>query len=137
MSSFDHIASGSVILYPYLWAREAEKGETSGRKSRPTAVVVRKPSADGDVIALLAITSQPPAHARTAVEIPDIEKRRAGLSVDIRLWIILDEYNLDVIGSSFHLEPQPPIGAFSRAFFIPLFERFVQGLKHSKAIKRT
>lgn len=75
MSSFDQIRSGSIIVYPYLWAREAARGETSGRKSRPTAVVVRKRSPNGDIIALLAITTQQPAQARSAVEIPDIEKR--------------------------------------------------------------
>ncbi len=137
MSAFDQIRSGSVIVYAYLWAREAGKGETSGRKSRPATVVVRKTSANGDVIALLAITSQQLSRARSAVEIPDIEKRRAGLSGDIRLWIILDEYNVDVIGSSFYFEPKPPVGAFSRAFFLPLFERFVQGLRDSDAVKRT
>lgn len=137
MSSFDQIRIGSVIVYPYLWAREAGKGETSGRKSRPTVVVVRKPSANGDIIALLAITSQQPSQARSAVEIPDIEKRRAGLSGDMRLWIILDEYNVDVIGSSSYLEPKPPIGAFSRAFFLPLFERFVKGLRGSESVKRS
>ena len=38
---------------------------------------------------------------RFAAEIPDTEKRRAGLDGDIRLWIVLDEYNQDVIGRSF------------------------------------
>jgi hypothetical protein len=31
-----------------------------------------------------------------------IEKRRAGLDADVRLWIILDEYNSDIIGHSFY-----------------------------------
>lgn len=137
MSSFDRIRIGSVIIYPYLWLREALGGETSGRKSRPAAVVVRRPSASGDVIALLAITSQSPSKSQAAIEIPDAEKRRAGLDGDLRLWIVFDEYNVDVVGNSFYLEPQTPIGSFSKAFFVPLFERFVHELPKIKAVKRT
>mgnify|MGYP006932267587 CR=1 FL=1 len=31
---------GQVIAYLYLWAWQNERGETEGRKSRPTCVVV-------------------------------------------------------------------------------------------------
>lgn len=137
MSSFDHVTTGSIILYPYLWAREAADGETSGRKPRPAVVVVRKPGAHGDLIALLAITSQPPSKAREAVEIPETERLRSGLSTDLRLWIMLDEYNIDVIGHSFYLEPRPPIGRLSRAFFLPVLERFVSGSARRTPVKRT
>lgn len=30
---------GQVISYPYLWAWQNERGETEGRKRRPTCVV--------------------------------------------------------------------------------------------------
>jgi hypothetical protein len=63
------------------------------------------------------ITTKQPEKGRFAAEIPTIEKRRAGLDPDLRLWIILDEFNSDVIGRSFYLEPEPPIGRFSKAFF--------------------
>jgi hypothetical protein len=51
------------------------------------------------------------------VKIPEMEKRRGGLDPTLRLWIILDEYNQDIIGQSFYLEPGPPLGRFSKAFF--------------------
>jgi hypothetical protein len=54
-----------------------------------------------------------------------MEKRRAGLDAALRLWIILDEYNQDVVGQSFYLEPKPPLGRFSRAFFLPLMKEFI------------
>jgi hypothetical protein len=41
------------------------------------------------------------------------------------LWIILDEFNEDAIGRSFRLEPEPPLGRFSRAFFLPLLREFI------------
>jgi hypothetical protein len=78
--SFDQLRTGCAILFPYLGVREAERGETEGRKSRPVAVGVRiaRPKRD-DVLVLFPITSQPPSPDRFAVEIPEMEKRRAGL----------------------------------------------------------
>jgi hypothetical protein len=70
-----------------------------------------------DLLVLFPITSQPPSSDRFAVEIPEMEKRRAGLDASLRLWIILDEYNQDVIGQSFYLEPEPPLGISARRFF--------------------
>ncbi|MBU6299627.1 MAG: hypothetical protein KGJ79_13860 [Alphaproteobacteria bacterium] len=41
--SFADFRTGAVIRFPYLWAREAARGETEGRKPRPGAVGVRIP----------------------------------------------------------------------------------------------
>ena len=135
--SFDHIRTGAVIRYPYLWAREAEKGETGGRKLRPAVVGVRLPRVDdADIILLFPITSPPPARSRLAAEIPAAEKRRAGLSIDMRLWLILDEYNQDILGQSFHLEPGPPLGRLSKAFLLPLLKAFVARRTGTRRVKR-
>jgi hypothetical protein len=123
--SFEQILTGTVIRYPYLWAREARDGETEGRKDRPVAVGVRLGRMDGDLILLFPVTSRQPETARFSVEIPAIEKRRAGLDPTLRLWLILDEFNTDVVGRSFYLEPIPPIGRLSKAFFLPLLREFV------------
>jgi hypothetical protein len=53
-----------------------------------------------------------------------------------RLWIILDEYNQDVIGRSFYLEPEPPLGYFSKAFFLPLLREFIRRRSQAQAISR-
>ncbi|MFA1621295.1 hypothetical protein ACDY96_00345 [Rhizobium mongolense] len=76
---------------------------------------MRLPRPDGDLVLFFPITTKQPEKARFAAEIPAIEKRRAGLNADLRLWIILDEFNSDVVGRSFYLEPEPPIGRFSNA----------------------
>jgi len=89
------------------------------------AVGVRIPRANGDLVLFFPITTKQPERNRFAVEIPAIEKRRAGLDVDPRLWIILDEFNSDIIGRSFYLEPEPPIGRFSKAFFLPILRKFI------------
>ncbi len=114
---YAQIQSGSVIRYPYLWDRQAAHGETEGRKERPTAVAVRLPGRGGDRLVLLAITSREPARDRRAVEIPEHEKKHAGLSTGRRLWIVVDEANIDIIGRSFYLRPEPPLGTFGRSYF--------------------
>jgi hypothetical protein len=135
--SFDQLRTGCVILFPYLWVREAERGETEGRKPRPVTVGVRiaRPKG-GDVLVLFPITSQPPSPDRFAAEIPEMEKRRAGLDATLRLWIILDEYNQDTIGQSFYLEPEPPLGRFSKAFFLPLMKEFIARRATTRGVNR-
>lgn len=112
---------GQIIAYPYLWGWQDDRGETEGRKSRPTCVVVAVRSAKDNCthLALLAVTAQPPQPERTAVEIPDTEIRRAGLSDLQRCWVIVDEYNYDVAERSWYIEPdQKVLGRFSKAFVI-------------------
>jgi hypothetical protein len=106
MSVYDEIQTAAVIRYPYLWNREAGKGETEARRDRPVAVGVRIARADGDLALFFPITTKQPEGGRFAFEIPVIEKRRAGLDVDRRLWIVMDEYNADVIGNWLHIEPK-------------------------------
>ncbi len=89
--SEDELRTGCVIRFPYLWVREAERGETEGRKPRPVAVGVRIARPKGeDLLVLFPITSQRPSSDRFAAEIPEMEKRRAGLDVTLRLWVILE-----------------------------------------------
>lgn len=117
-------------------ARRARAGETEGRKDRPVAVGVRIARPEGDLALFFPITTKEPEQSRLAAEIPDIEKRRAGLDADRRLWIILDEFNSDRIGTSFYLEPEPPIGRFSKAFFLPLLREFIARRKAFTEISR-
>jgi hypothetical protein len=134
--SFDDIKTACVLRYPYLWAHEAARGETEGRKPRAVSVGVRIPRQSGDLLLLFPITSKEPAHSRLAVEIPASEKRRAGLDDTLRLWIILDEYNADLVGRSFYLEPRPPLGRFSKSFFLPLMRTFVAARRQAQPVER-
>lgn len=80
------------------------------------------------MVLFFPITTKQPETDRFSIEIPAIEKRRAG--ADMRLWIILDEYNSDIIGHSFYLEPEPPVGRFSKAFFSPFFGSLLRVVGH-------
>jgi hypothetical protein len=108
-------SNGLVISYNYLWAREHDRGEESGRKARPACVQIIVERRDsGTVVALFPITRQPPQPGRAALEIPEIEARRIGLTVPS--WIIIDEWNLDDLAKSPHIADSHPIGVFSVAF---------------------
>lgn len=136
--AFESLVTGAVFSYPYLWKHQADAGETEGRKDRPVAVALRIGRIDGlESIVVLPITSKAPASTQLAAEIPDMEKRCAGLDAHLRLWIVLDEANLDVVGKSYYLTEQKPIGHFSRSYFLPIARRFVAHFRNASKIDRT
>jgi hypothetical protein len=131
--------AGCVLRYPYLWARQAGRGETEGRKTRPCAVILALRTDKGQTeLRLCAVTTQPPQKGVQAVEVPEIEKRRAGLDGGVALWVIVDEHNVDVFEQSFYIEPQSQVGAFSSAFTKDLQAAMIVALRqrNSKAVRR-
>ena len=110
---------GSVIAYPYLWVTQRDAGEVEGRKTRPVCLVLRLHDAELDFhhLVLLAITSRPPSPDQRALEIPDTERRRAGLTRYPRAWVVVSEYNYDIAERSHYYDPAaPPLGTFSKPF---------------------
>ena len=68
-------------------------------------------------LVLLAITSQAPRSDQQAVEIPETERHRAGLTRYPRAWVIVSEYNYDVADRSWYYQPGvTPLGTFSGPF---------------------
>lgn len=135
----DAPSAGDVLRYPYLWARQSSNGETEGRKSRPCAVILSLKAGIGQTeLRLCAVTTQPPQNGTHAVEIPEIEKRRAGLDGGLRLWVVVDEHNLDVFEQSFYIEPHSQMGAFSSAFTKELQAEMILALRQrtSQAVRR-
>jgi hypothetical protein len=108
-------ANGLVISYNYLWAREYDRHEESGRKARPACVqIIIADGEGGTVVALFPITSQPPQAERTALAIPEMDARRIGLTIPS--WVVVDEWNLDDLAKSPHIADSRPIGLLSPAF---------------------
>ena len=111
---------GSIIYYPYLWREQRDAGETEGRKTRPVCLLlrVRDPGSGFHHLFLLGISSQPPRPDTKALEIPDIERHRGGLTRYPRAWVVVGEYNYDVAERSFYYDPNTPLlGRFSEASF--------------------
>jgi hypothetical protein len=108
-------SNGLIILYNYLWAREHDRHEQTGRKARPDGVqIMVARGKSGTVVALFPIASQPPQPDRTALEIPEIEARRVGLTIPS--WIMVDEWNLDNLAKSPHIGDPHPLGTLSPVF---------------------
>lgn len=108
---------GTIIRYPYLWLSQAPR-ETEGRKSRPACVIISVLDSTTGFhhLAILAISSKPPASNQRVIEIPDFERNRAGLG-NTRSWIYTGEYNYDVAEKSYYLDiNQVPVGKFSTRF---------------------
>ena len=122
--------SGLIIRYSYLWARERDRGEESGRKDRPACVQVLVVKGGREQAVLLPITSQPPRGERATLEIPQIEARRAGLSVPA--WIVVDEWNEDDLATSAFIADTNPLGSFSRAFTLKIREAAAGAIRARK-----
>lgn len=107
MTDAPAIASGDLVWdYPYLWLWQRDRGESEGRKERPVCVAVATRGADGLThLALLAITGTPPRADQRAVEIPPLEIRRLGLAEHKQAWVVVSEYNYDILERSFSLDP--------------------------------
>lgn len=112
--------TGQLIWYPYLWARQQAAGETEGRKDRPCCMLlpVQRAGSKETVLYLLAVSTVPPTVRDGAIEVPEIERRRGGLSEwKARCWVYVNEYNRDVAERSLYLYPDAdPIGAFGASF---------------------
>ncbi len=108
---------GDVFDYPYLWAWQAAKGETEGRKERPVCLLVTVAGPSGATMVILAITATEPGPEDDAIEIPAIEARRVGLDSWKRGWVIVSEANFDDPQHSWYLDvTRPARGRFSAAF---------------------
>jgi hypothetical protein len=94
-------------------------------------------SSGQDVVLVFPITSKMPANTSIASEIPEREKRRAGLDPDMRLWVVLDEYNGDEVGKSYYLRNERPLGFFSQSYFLPLIRQFIKQKSEIRGVDRT
>jgi hypothetical protein len=134
--AFDEVQTGCVIEYQYLWRREALAGQIEGLKRRPTAVAFRMECKQSDIVYLMPITTKEPDANTLAIEVPQIEKKRSGLDLDFRQWIILSEMNADLIPGSFVLEPNAKIGMFSKAFFQSVLRLWKENQSRTAITKR-
>ena len=129
---------GDIITYPYRWARDLARGTApEGGKDRPCCLVLAITTDQGqEVMFLAAISSKAPHADQGALEIPDIERRRAGLNRYPEAWIYIDELNRDEPARSWYLEPQAPIGAFSKSFLAKIAGALRERMRAVKIVQR-
>lgn len=83
---------------------------------------------------LLPITGSPPDARRLALEVPEIERRRAGLD-DKPLWIVFDEYNHDILEASHVFDPNARVGRFSATFHALLLRLFASSARERRTAR--
>ena len=122
--------SGQIFDYPYLWSWQAARGETEGRKERPSCVALVVPLKSGrHRIYMLPITTKEPTADQVAIEVPRTEIQRAGLSRDISQWVILSEWNREIFETSFYISETDTGHSFSRIFCKKLIAKLGEELK--------
>ncbi|RWF05823.1 MAG: hypothetical protein EOS81_02915 [Mesorhizobium sp.] len=133
---------GNIFYYDYVFKWQLELGRTDGEKPRPVCVLTVLKSANGlSHVGLLAVSATPPKADQVAIELPQIECRRAGLKEWKGGWVVVSEYNYDIVERSYSLDVnQDPIGRFSKQFMqrladeaLPLFRQGSARIDRTKA----
>jgi hypothetical protein len=128
------LIAGKVFHYPYLWRREGQQGETEGRKDRPVCLALAFKASDGIHLAFLPITGTAPTGDQKAIEIPATELKRAGLDHNKRGWVIVSEFNHDILDRSFYFElSQQPLGHLGELFMTKVLKAFWPFLRSIEA----
>lgn len=116
---------GLVIHYEYLWRHENLRGEESGEKRRPCAIIIGLVSEGGEIETVVApITHREPTPPSEGIEIPLRVKQHLGLD-DRRSWVIVTDLNaFPWPGIDIYPVPNSPPGTFAYGFLPPrLFEK--------------
>jgi hypothetical protein len=125
---------GQVWRYPYLWSHEADTGRSQSRKQRPTAVsLLTTNNEDEAVVMLVPLTTLEPENNPFALEVPEIELRRARLDPSVRAWIIANEYNFEAYKRTYYLEPGAWKGEFTSMFIKLVQGKMIEAIKARKA----
>ncbi|WP_371412713.1 hypothetical protein [Agrobacterium sp. LAD9] len=83
---------------------------------------------------LLAISGTPPRADQVALEIPQLECRRARIREWKEAWITVSEFNHDVAETSFYYDPNMEVlGSFSKGFLSKIAAAFKPYLATSSA----
>jgi hypothetical protein len=112
--------AGEVYEFSYLWKRQAEQGEESGRKDRPVCLAVTS-GQNPTALFLFPITSRKPLSGRQAIALSDVECRRANF--DQPAWLVIDELNYATTDNLVDFVGLSPLGAFSTAFLAAIAGR--------------
>lgn len=104
---------GGIYRFSYLWARQYEGGEESGRKVRPVCLMFKTAKPSGRLY-LFPITTILPDPDRISIEIPLSERQKIGLNQ--KCWLVMDEYNLTSETAAYDFESLIPMGQLRQVF---------------------
>jgi hypothetical protein len=131
---------GDVFDYPFLWAVDSERGLENPKERRTTIALAttRTRTADGVELThmlLLGITDTLRA-GQIACEVSPIERRRAGLNVDRPAFVVVSEYDYDVVPGSFDYNPNSKTyGRFSALFLEEITKALAGQIRLNLAVR--
>jgi hypothetical protein len=132
--------NGTVFLYPYLWAYQADEG-VENAKDRTCCLAFTGQSTSGiEYLVILPISDRPADDPKSAIEITTLERMRGGLDPDRPAYIHVGEYNFDRFVQSWYLDLKvKPLGCFGDSFSRKVVDAVVKGIKHktTRRIDRT
>jgi hypothetical protein len=120
---------GGIYRFSYLWSWQSDRGEETGRKTRPVCLILRIP-APSERLFLFPISTKRPPDDHASIKIPEKEVRLAGLYGPS--WLLLGEYNRTEASNLYDFESLEPLGSFSHAFF----QEVLLAIKKTSAKKR-
>lgn len=126
----EDLREGDMIIYPFLWAWEVEKGITQASKSRPCMVAMRRERKDNSpVVIILPITTRPQAARDGYVALPQSELRRAGLNGLRPQGIMTRDCNIEDLGHPVGLAQMMRADSFSSTFTREVAQCFARDLE--------
>jgi hypothetical protein len=126
---------GDILSYWYLWRWEADEGHAEPLKPRETVVAVVIGEGSRRRALLLPMTKQPPQPGRSAFELPKDEVSRLARGEAARLWVMLDEFNEEPIGSE-RLSEAGLRGSLSPDVFKALYKAFYEQRARLRRVTR-
>jgi hypothetical protein len=127
---------GSVFHYPYRWRDRTEDHPKD--RTVTLAIVVKNAKIEARPIThlfLLPITDNPDPGG-LEVEVPPIERKRAGLSPTRPAFVVISEYNYDILPLSHRYNPRAKtFGAFSAVFTEVVRDAFLEAMRQARAMR--
>lgn len=123
---------GAVFAYPYLWYDERDKMNDPKDRVTCLSIVRKTTTAEGATLIHLFLLgiSDNPRDGQIAMEVPTLEKRRAGLDADRPAFVVTSEYNYDVLPMSWHYDRNSKTyGRFSKPFTDQVKIAFLTNIK--------
>ena len=130
---------GTVFHYPYFWYGDYKNGIENPKNRTTTIAIIKKTISQNSTelthLFLLGITDNP-RDGQDFIEIPTLEKRRAGLDPLRPAYVVISEYNYDVLPHSYDYDSNAKdFGVFSDVFINAVRDKFLAALRQKQSMR--
>jgi hypothetical protein len=127
---------GGVCRFNYFCSHEHDRGEEGGCKIRHACLIVET----ADALYLFPFTSKKPVSRSVGEKrifelVPEIERRRIGLSGTGPSYLVLDDFNKVSRSKLYDFEGLDPVGTLSPRFIEQCARRFLKAVAERRTLK--